>query len=90
MMGLELEWLTNILSNLYPVINVIAVVVNFIVENMLVILDPIGNFLRNFMLLVLENIPVGSYVWYIVVAAVIVVVAIVFVFLFPGEKEENT
>ena len=83
------EILSNILTYIMNILGYIAPVANAIVVFMLPMLEPMGNALRNFIVLVLDQITVGNYTWFIVVTAVTTVVAIGLAIIFPGEKEES-
>ena len=83
------DWLINTISQIVQVLAYVAPVVNAIVLFMLPMLQPMGNGLRNFILLVLDQNTVGNYTWFIVITALAVVVAVILAILFPGFKEEK-
>ena len=83
------DWLTNAIDSIVSVLAYVAPVVNAIVVFLLPMLQPMGDALRNFIVLVLSYITIGNYTWFIVITSITVVAAIVFAFLFPGEKREK-
>ncbi len=85
----DLSGIMNILTRVTRIVDIVAKVVNPIVSFMLPMLLFIGGLLYDFILYVKNIIPTGTYTWYIVATAIIVVAAIVLTFLFPGEKMEE-
>jgi hypothetical protein len=89
MMLPDLEGVMNVLSNITKWVNIIASVVNPMMAFLIPILLYLGEPLRDLILLFRDIVPIGEYTWFIVATAVVVVVAIILCFLFPGEKSEK-
>ncbi len=89
-MGISLPpWIPNVLNSINQILGYVAPVVNAIVLFMLPMLEPMGNALRNFVLLTLGLVVPGEYVWFIVFTSVIGVGALLLAIFFPGEKREE-
>jgi hypothetical protein len=83
------DWVTNLIASIIAVLAFIQPVVDAIVLFMLPILQPMGNVMRDFIILVLNQITVGNYTWFIVITAITAVTAITLAIIFPGYKDEK-
>ena len=85
----DLQGVIDILTRVGRWVDILAKVVNPLMTFMLPVLFFIGDLLSNAILWLDSILPDGSYTWFIIIASVAVVAAIVLTFLFPGEKPEE-